>query len=76
MTQKNGAKVGRNKHTCLAYKTANRRTFNKARKIMRHLRGHPCNQAAWRDLERIAKDLFLAQRTALALPAFLTRKGN
>lgn len=64
---KKGRKVGRKKALCAAWRSSQRREFNKARRIIRHLKHHPNNGNAWDALERLAGVLYSAQRSALGL---------
>lgn len=68
---KKGRKVGRNKARCAAYRSAQRREFNKARRLLRHLHRHVNNASAWEALERLNGKLYTAQRSALGTTEFL-----
>lgn len=74
--QKKGRKVGRNKLRCAAYRTAQRREFNKARRLIRYLKRHPRNGDAWTALERVGNTLFTAQRNALGIAAILAGRAR
>jgi hypothetical protein len=68
---KKSRKHGRNKIVCAAYRTSQRREFNKARRIIRHLRRHPTNLTALTALKRLDGVLYSAHRKALGLTAIL-----
>lgn len=72
MADKKGRKVGRNAVRCKAYRTSQRREFNKARRIIKVLRKHPNNKPGWEALKRLAGVLYTAQKSELGLTAFLT----
>lgn len=74
---KKGRKVGRNKTTALAYKSSQRREFNKARRIKRHLKHHPNNQTAWERLAQLSDTvLYQAQKSTLGLVEFLKQRPS
>ena len=64
---KKGRKVGRNKLQCAAYRSAQRREFNKARRLIKYLRKWPRDTQAQAALKRWTAILYTAQRKALGL---------
>jgi len=60
-------KQGRKKVQCQSYRVAQRREFNKARRVKKVVRKHPNDLVAAATLERLTKILFTAQRKALGL---------
>lgn len=73
---KKGRKVGRNKERCKAYRTSQRREFNKARRLIKHLRVHRNNESGWAALEKLDGILYGAQRSALGVANFLKEAGR
>lgn len=65
--QKKSRKVGRNKIRCAAYRVAQRQEFNKARRLIRHMRKHPDTKGAKEALERLKGILYDRQRKELGL---------
>lgn len=65
--QKKSRKHGRDKLRCAAYRTAQRREFNKARRLIKHMRKHPNTKGAAEALERLKGILFDRQRKELGL---------
>jgi hypothetical protein len=75
--KKKSRKAGRKRNACLAYRTNQRREFNKARRLKRHLRRHPLlNEDGWVALEKLAKVLFLKQKQELGLTSFMNGRPS
>jgi hypothetical protein len=66
-TKKLSRKCGRNAKRCLAYKSSQRREFNKARRLIHYLRKWPTQADAAASLEKLKGVLFGAQKKALGL---------
>lgn len=69
-----GKKVGRMLARCKAYRTSQRREFNKARRLKKHLRKHPQCADGWVALEKLSGVLYSAQRSALNLSDFIANR--
>ena len=79
MAQAKGRKLGRNKDYMAARRSSMTTEFNKARRLLRHLkRGNHTRQqsCAWNALEKVAGQLFTAQRKELNVQAYLDQRGT